>query len=120
MHFSRQKGLSLFSVLLVMIVLGAILVLGMKVMPVYSEYAEVRQAITALSAQSNVGELSVRRDFNQRAGVAGIASIKGENLVVVTGGNYVYIRAAYQREVPLFSNVSLLFKFDTQAGQPPQ
>lgn len=120
MHFSRQKGLSLFSVLLLMIVLGGAIMLGMKVTPVYTEYAEVRHAITALSAQSNVGEASVRRDFNQRASVAGISSIKGENLTVVTGGNFVFVRATYQREVPLFSNISLLFKFDTQAGQPPQ
>lgn len=39
---------------------------------------------------------------------------------MVTGSNFVFVRAVYQREVPLFSNVSLLFKFDTQAGQPPQ
>ncbi|XLM22738.1 DUF4845 domain-containing protein [Chromobacterium piscinae] len=37
----------------------------------------------------------------------------------MAGNSGNFLRAKYQREVPLFANVSLLFHFDTQAGQPP-
>ncbi|MFB9156782.1 DUF4845 domain-containing protein [Chromobacterium violaceum] len=115
----KQKGLSVVAVLLVLAFVGFCLMLVFKVVPVYSEYGDVRNALKALSAETNVGEQTLRRDFDSKANVAGIVSIKGENLVVVSGNGSNYLRAKYQREVPLFANVSLLFHFDTQAGQPP-
>ncbi|KUM03468.1 DUF4845 domain-containing protein [Chromobacterium subtsugae] len=115
----QQKGLSVIAVLLVLALVGFALLLVFKVVPVYSEYGDVKSSLSALSTETNVGEHTLRQEFDAKASVAGIVSIKGDNLIVVAGGNGNYLRAQYHREVPLFGNVSLLFNFDTQAGQPP-
>ncbi|OHX14761.1 DUF4845 domain-containing protein [Chromobacterium sphagni] len=115
----QQKGLSVIAVLMVLALVGFALLLVFKVVPVYSEYGDVKTALTALSTETNVGESTLRQEFDSKASVAGIVSLKGENLIVVAGNNSNYLRAQYHREVPLFGNVSLLFNFDTQAGQPP-
>ncbi|MCD0492206.1 DUF4845 domain-containing protein [Chromobacterium violaceum] len=115
----KQQGLSVIAILLVLALVGAGLMLVFKIVPVYTEYGDIKNALTTLATETNVGEQTLRQEFDGKASVAGIVSIKGENLVVVSGNGSNYLRAKYQREVPLFANVSLLFHFDTQAGQPP-
>lgn len=114
----KQQGLSVVSILIVMAVIGVVILLGFKILPVYTEYSEVRKAITSLAAEQGKGEFEIRKEFNNRAAVNDISSINATDLVVVTGADFVFIRAKYRREVPLFSNVSLVFDFDTQAGKP--
>ena len=53
------------------------------------------------------------------APVADITSVKSSDLIVISGGNFLLVRAKYRREVPLVANVSLAFDFDTSAGQNP-
>ncbi|AVG17126.1 MULTISPECIES: DUF4845 domain-containing protein [Chromobacterium] len=115
----KQQGLSVIAILLVLALVGAGLMLVFKIVPVYTEYGDVKNALTALSTETNVGEQTLRQEFDGKANVSGVTSVKGENLMVVAGAGSNYLRAKYQREVPLFGNVSLLFHFDTQAGQPP-
>lgn len=116
----RQHGLSVISVLVIMLFVGTGFLLAGKVLPVYKEYAEVRKAVTAMAGQTGKSEYDLRREFMNHAMVGDISSIKPENLTIITTSNSVFVRAAYRREVPLFANVSLAFDFDTQAGQTPQ
>ncbi|WP_434627947.1 DUF4845 domain-containing protein [Chromobacterium sp. CV08] len=115
----QQRGMSVIAVLVVLLLAGAALLLVFKVVPVYTEYGDVKTALGTLAGETNVGEQTLRQEFDQKASVAGIVSIKGGQLTVVAGNSSNYLRAQYQREVPLFGNVGLLFHFDTQAGQPP-
>ncbi|QEL55012.1 DUF4845 domain-containing protein [Chromobacterium paludis] len=115
----KQQGMSIIAILLFVAVAGAALLLAFRIIPVYTEYANVKHELQSLAAEANVGEYTLRHEFDQKASVADISAIKGDNLIVVTSANGNYLRAQYQREVPLVGNVSLLFHFDTAAGQPP-
>ncbi|KIA80458.1 DUF4845 domain-containing protein [Chromobacterium amazonense] len=115
----KQRGLSGIAVLLCVALAGAALLLVFKIVPVYTEFANIKNTLQTLSAETNAGEYTLRHEFDQKAAVADITAIKGDNLTVVAGNSGNFLRAQYQREVPLFANVSLLFHFDTQAGQPP-
>ncbi|UTH73703.1 DUF4845 domain-containing protein [Chromobacterium sp. IIBBL 290-4] len=114
----RQQGMSLAAVLMFLVLVGFAVLAIFKIAPVYSEFGDVRNTLKGLAIETNVGEHTLRQEFDQRASVAGIISIKGENLTVIAGNGSNYLRAQYKREVPLFGNVSLLFNFDTEAGQP--
>ncbi|POZ60927.1 DUF4845 domain-containing protein [Chromobacterium alticapitis] len=115
----KQQGMSIIAILLFVAVAGSALLLAFKIIPVYTEYANIKHELQALAVETNVGELTLRHEFDQKAAVADITAIKGDNLAVVSSANGNYLRAQYQREVPLLGNVSLLFHFDTEAGQPP-
>lgn len=112
-----QQGFSVISALVLMAFIGGIILLGFKVIPVYTEYAAVKQAVRDLGSETSTSESQIRKDFNTKADVADISSIRGQDLQVVAGGGIVHIRAAYRREVPLFANVGLIFDFETEAGK---
>ncbi|MTD33795.1 DUF4845 domain-containing protein [Paludibacterium denitrificans] len=113
----RQQGLTIVSILFVMMVVGLAVMLVFKLIPVYSEYGEIRKTVSALASEGGKSEYDIRREFTNRAAVGDISSIKADNLVVVSEGGSVFVRATYRREVPLFANVSLVFDFDTRCRQ---
>jgi hypothetical protein len=112
-----QRGFTAISTLMLMAFIGCIILLGFKVVPVYAEYSAVKQAVKDLGNETSSSEYQIRKDFNTKADVADISSIRGQNLQVVAAGGMVHIRAAYRREVPLFANVGLTFDFETEAGK---
>lgn len=115
----QQRGFSVFSTLFIVLVLGGVLLLLFKLLPVYTEYVEVKNTIRDIAKDQRLTEAEVRRQFDLRAHVADITSISAKELVVVSGSNFLFVRAKYRREVPLVANVSLAFDFDTSAGQNP-
>lgn len=112
-----QNGFTIISTLVLMLFIGGVILLGFKVVPVYVEYAAVKQAVRDLGRETSTSEYQLRRDFNTKADVADISSIRGKDLQVVAGSGIVHIRAAYRREVPLFANIGLIFDFETEAGK---
>jgi hypothetical protein len=115
----KQRGVSALSTVFTVAVLGGLLLGLFKLIPVYTEYFEVKHTLTDIAQNQQLSELDARKKFQLMAAVAGIDSIKAENLIVVAGSNILFLRAKYRREVPLVANVSLAFDFDTSAGQNP-
>lgn len=115
----KQRGVSALSTVFTVAVLGGLLLGLFKLIPVYSEYFEVKHTLADIAQNQQMTELDARKKFQLMAAVAGIDSIKAENLIVVAGSNILFLRAKYRREVPLVANVSLAFDFDTSAGQNP-
>ncbi|RXZ44285.1 DUF4845 domain-containing protein [Crenobacter cavernae] len=114
-----ERGMSSISVIFVVALFGFMLIGAFRVIPVYSEYAEVKNAVAEIARDPSRAESEVRREFRNRAVVADISSVKDTDLFIVSGGNFLTVRAKYRREVPLVANVKLAFDFDTQAGKGP-
>ncbi|MBI3146056.1 MAG: DUF4845 domain-containing protein [Pseudogulbenkiania sp.] len=112
-----QNGFTIISTLVLMAFIGGVILLGFKVVPVYVEYAAVKQAVRDLGSETSSSEYQIRKNFNTKADVGDISSIRGQDLQVVAGSGIVHVRAAYRREVPLFANVGLIFDFETEAGK---
>ncbi|KZE25300.1 uncharacterized protein DUF4845 [Crenobacter luteus] len=115
----RQAGMGSLAVIALVALFGLALLAAFRVVPVYTEYAEVKSAVAEAAKDPARSESEARRIFRARAVVAGIGSVKDSDLIVVAGGNFLTVRARYRREVPLVANVKLAFDFDTQAGQGP-
>lgn len=112
-----QQGVSVFSVLVLMALIGFGLLLFFKVVPVYSEYFAVKKALNELALESHPdGEYGIRKSFQSRAYVADVKSIRAENLVIVAAPGFTSIDVAWRREVPLVANVSLVFDFAAHGG----
>lgn len=115
----QQLGVSVFSTVVTVVLLGGVLLGLFKLIPVYSEYIEIQNVIKDIAKNQTLSEIDTRKEFEKRSYVAEITSLKPKDLIVVSGGNFLFIRAKYRREVPLVSNVSLAFDFDTSAGKNP-
>lgn len=115
---NRQSGLSLISVLIVGAILGFLFLIGMRVVPVMTEYMAVKRVIQSVVDDIKGGDVTVadiRRDFDKRAYIQEVKTVTGRDLIVIKRGSGVDVSIEYSRTVPLFANVSLLFEFQTEA-----
>jgi Domain of unknown function (DUF4845) len=111
---NSQKGVSMVSLIVVLVVLIICAGLGIKVGPPYMEYLQIKKAVTAIVESGEVRSGSVadvRKAFDRRALVDGISAINSQDLDISKDGGDLVITFAYPQKVPLAGNVSLLFDF---------
>lgn len=105
-----QTGMSLIGLLIVIAALGCFALVGMKVMPAYLEFMNVKSAIKrAVSSVDKVDKKSVTTAFNKSAAVDNIKVVTGKDLVV----NGDAVSVDYQVTIPIVANASVLLDFST-------
>ncbi|UVW27422.1 DUF4845 domain-containing protein [Massilia sp. H6] len=106
----RQAGVSLTGLILVLALLGMAAVLALKLVPVYTEYSAVKDAIErAKEAGGTTREMQVA--FDKNAGINSVTAISGRDLSITRDGGEPQVSFAYEKRVPLVGNVSLLIDF---------
>jgi type II secretory pathway pseudopilin PulG len=109
-HLSFQRGISLTGLILVLAVLGVAAVVALKLVPTYTEYSAVKDAIVrAKEAGGTVREMQVA--FDKNAGINSVTAIRGRDLTITREDGEVQLSFAYEKRVPLTSNVSLLIDY---------
>lgn len=115
----KQRGLSLISTLIVGAFLMAALMLGLKLVPVYTEYFAVKKAFNNVvsSLDSAAAPSEYRSAFSKYAQVDDISSVDPKAIQVSKEGGKTVLQISYRREVPLVANASLVFDFDVSSGK---
>ena len=107
-----QRGVSLSGLLLWGGAFALVAILGIKVAPSLVEYFElVKSAKAVANAASGKTVPEIRAAFGKYLEVDQISVIGPADLDVSKDGNDVVLAFAYEKRVPLFANVSLLFDF---------
>ena len=116
---SRQTGVSLSGLLVVLVLLVFVGLLALKVVPPIMEFRTAKNAIEAVAREQQGASVNdVRRAFDKRAQIDDINAVKPQDLEVTKDGPEITIAFAYRKEVPLFRNVGLYFDFTaTSRGQ---
>lgn len=113
---NKQTGLSLIGVLIVGAILGFLFLIGMRTVPVVTEYMAVKRIMNAIIESNPSPEVPItqlRADFDKRAYIDEVKHVSGRDLVIVKRGNQFEMSVSYARKVPIAANVSLLIEFDT-------
>lgn len=113
---NKQTGLSLIGVLIVGAILGFLFLIGMRTVPVVTEYMAVKRIMNAIIESNPSPETPItqlRGDFDKRAYIDEVRHVSGRDLVIVKRGNKFEMSVSYARKVPIAANVSLLIEFDT-------
>ena len=107
----RQKGISLVGLIVVLGVLGFILVLALKIVPTYTEYRAIQNAI--VTAKNGGGTIvDMQKSFDANATASYISSISGRDLIFSKNDNGgVEIGFAYEKKIPLVGPASLLLEY---------
>ncbi|MET0320849.1 MAG: DUF4845 domain-containing protein, partial [Duganella sp.] len=82
MQTQRQDGVSLVGLILVLAVLGFIAVLALKILPTYTEYRAVKNAIVSAKAAGGNSAPDIRKAFDASATTGYITAINGSDLVI--------------------------------------
>lgn len=112
----NQRGFSLLVVMALGIVAATVVLLFLKIVPVYAEFYAIKDTINALASEKGKSEYDLRRDFGTRSMVQDIVSVKPADLVIIASPNVVGVGVRYSREVPLKKGIKLVFDFEYQAG----
>ena len=113
---SRQRGMTLFSFLIVFIVLGFFILTALKVIPVYLDHIKVKSSLDGVKTEIGISPKSpeeIKRMLEKRWEVNSIDEIStSENVTIEKRGGAVTIKVAYEVEKPLIANMSILIKFN--------
>ena len=114
----RQKGFTLISTLIVGVLIVLCLLLGFKLIPVFTEYFAIKKAFSAVvrdvPGDAPLGDF--RKAYQRYAEIDDISSVRSEQLEIVRDSGSVTISVSYERTVPLLANASLLLAFDVSSG----
>eukprot|EP01114_Cavostelium_apophysatum_P002555 TRINITY_DN12275_c0_g2_i1.p2 TRINITY_DN12275_c0_g2~~TRINITY_DN12275_c0_g2_i1.p2 ORF type:complete len:134 (+),score=28.05 TRINITY_DN12275_c0_g2_i1:427-828(+) len=107
---ARQSGISLTGLILVLAVLGVAAVFALKLVPTYTEYSAIKEAIVrAKEAGGTPREIQVA--FDKNAGINNVTALRGRDLTITRDDGEVQVSFAYEKRVPLVGNVSLLIDY---------
>lgn len=109
-----QSGMTLIGFIFVLAVLGVFIYTGMKVIPMYTEYYGVKQAMKAMSMEPGINNASpdrIRSLFFRRLYVNYSENVEEKHLKVerMQGGWKMTVN--YEVRKPLIANLDVVGKF---------
>lgn len=108
-----QRGMGLFELLFWLVLIGGVVLIGLKVFPTVNEYLTIQKAVDKISASGVTTVTEVRNAFEATKAIEySITSISGKDLQVTKEGDRVVIRYAYNVEIQLVPPVYLLMKYE--------
>ena len=109
----KQAGLSFFGFVVVGIVVAVVAITLFKSLPAWIEYYNIQKTISTLAKDdANAPPAEIRGSFEKHSEIDDYVSVKPEDLKISQAGGVTNISVSYERVVPLFGNISLLFSFD--------
>ena len=112
----RQQGMTFLGILVLVIVVGAWVYAGIRLVPKYLEYMRVASTLEKVRDEydSNPGttEFMLRKAAERRFDIEMVEIITSNDLEIKREGGTFTMRAAYDDTVPLVYNISFLVQFD--------
>jgi Tfp pilus assembly major pilin PilA len=121
----NQKGITLMSFVVVLVVVGFFALVAMKLFPMYSENHNLKGVMKEFAAQPNSASLTpaqVQADLDRRFNIAYVESVKKEHIKIIRAGRGSQLNIAYEVRRPLFGNLDVVGVFDHTVdlnGTPP-
>jgi Domain of unknown function (DUF4845) len=108
----RQRGVTLFGLMLWAIVLGFGGYVAVRTLPTINEYFTIQNTIAKIAATNptTVGEIRAAFDKQKQIEYA-ISSISGNDLDITKENDRVVISFAYEKEIELMEPAFLLIKY---------
>ncbi|MBL0124983.1 MAG: DUF4845 domain-containing protein [Betaproteobacteria bacterium] len=110
-NLHNQQGMGFIMLIFVFAVCAVVLMLGLKLFPVYSQLFNVKSVFKAMAASEEVktGTVAdIRKSFEKRATIGYVEVITKEDLEITKEGGETVVTAAWQEKIPLFTGYTLV------------
>jgi len=117
---NRQRGIGFIMLIFIFAVCGVVVLLGLKLFPVYSQYFNVRGVISSMATSEEVRSgtvAEIRKSFDRRATIAYVEVISGDDLEITKEAGETVVTAAWQQKVPLFTGYTLLIDLSASTAK---
>ncbi|MGB5132562.1 MAG: DUF4845 domain-containing protein [Steroidobacteraceae bacterium] len=112
----RQRGMTFLGILVIVIVVGAWVYAGIRLIPKYLEYMRVASTLEKVREEfeSNPGstEFMLRKAIERHFDIEMVTAVDSNDIEIKKDGGSFTMRANYEETVPLAYNVSFLLTFD--------
>lgn len=111
----RQRGMTFLGMVTILVILGAGLYAGIRLVPVFLDYTKVARALEQVRDEHAAIESNpqlIRNSLERRWDVEDIKGIGWKEIEIKKGNEGYDVRAAYDVETPFVANVFLLARFD--------
>ena len=112
-----QEGMTLIGFLISLTVVGLFVFMGMKVVPMYTEYRGVKGALKSIASEPDIATRSVseiRTSFDRHADTGYIESVTGKDLKIARKGPGYVVTAEYDVRRPLIYNLDVVGRFKAE------
>ncbi|MEI2454647.1 DUF4845 domain-containing protein [Lysobacter firmicutimachus] len=110
----NQGGMTLLGFIIVLAVVGVFAYMGMKLVPMYSEFYSVKRSLSDLAQEPGAGHMDGARArdlFFRRMDMSYVDSVKQENFKIVRNDRGMEITVAYEVRRPLIANLDVVGRF---------
>lgn len=117
-NLQRQRGIGFFSLIFVFAVVAVVLLLGMKLVPVYLELFAVKKVLASMAQGEDVKSgtvTDIRKSFDRRAAIDNIQALTGADLEITKDAGDTVVVATWQHRVPLLTGYTLLVDFSVSS-----
>ena len=120
---NKQRGIGLIGLMTLIAMGGFAVYTVFALMPIYSEYLQVRSSVDSLNEGAPETDLNTRRlqDLLQRRFmVNSITHVGPHDITITPAQGYFRVVVAYEVRIPWFANIDLVTKFqhETQVRRP--
>lgn len=114
-QLNRQRGVSLYGWMVIIALIGFFSMLGMKCVPVYLKHYEVVSVLEWASNQPELKSahpLEIRDRIQRRFDAGYVVFLTARDIQVKkTREGRRFLEVKYDRQIPFFYNIELLFHF---------
>jgi len=116
----QQRGLTLISWLVILMMVGFFILLGLRLAPVYMQNYTVKNIITDLQQESGISRKpasEIRELLLRRFDVNGIENLGRENIKISRARGKTKIEVAYETRKHIAGNVDVVVTFNESFDQ---
>jgi hypothetical protein len=113
-NLRTQRGVGFIGIIFVFAVVAVVLLLGLKLVPVYLELFSIKKVMAAMAQGEEVKSgtvTDIRKSFDRRAVIDNIQAVTSADLEITKEGGDTVVVAAWQHRVSLFTGYTLLVDF---------
>lgn len=114
MRSVRQEGLTAVSTIALIVLAGFLVLIVLKLAPVYLEYFNVASSVNSLKNEPDLGQKSKEEVYEllrRRFEINDVKRVKKDNVKISRAGPVTTIAVNYEVRIPLLGNVDFLVTF---------
>jgi DNA integrity scanning protein DisA with diadenylate cyclase activity len=117
---NNQKGMTFIGMIIVVAAIAFFAMLGLKVMPAYLEFMNIKNAVKKISNEGSFSTMSKKEiadAFDRSAQIDDFNSVTGKDLIITKTDAGNVVSAEYQKLIPIFANASVLLDFNASSAK---
>ena len=111
----KEQGLTLVSIVILLVFVCMMIVLALKIVPIYMNHGKVKSAIEAvknLPGAKTKTKTAIRASIDKRFGINYVEGLPSDAVKIKKHGEYIKITVKYDIKKPIIANLNVLVEFD--------